>query len=48
MLQWLGNRFVKRYVRINRNGQQLSQEQLYHMVMQYHRQESALVVGYHQ
>jgi len=48
MLQWLGNRFVKMDIRINRNGIPLSQEQRYHMVMQYHQQESALVVGYHQ
>lgn len=48
MLEWLGNRFVKKDIKVNRHGKPQSQEQLYQMVMQYHRQESALVVGYHQ
>jgi len=48
MLEWLGNRFVKRDIRVNRNGQQYSQEQQYHMVMQYYLQESALNMTYRQ
>ena len=48
MLEWLGNRFVQRDVKINRQGKPLTKNQLYDMVMQYHKQESALVVGYYQ
>jgi len=48
MFEWLGNRFVKRDIRVNRNGQQYSQEQQYHMVMQYYLQESALNMTYRQ
>lgn len=47
MFEWLGNRFVERDVKVNRGGKPLSQEQQYQMVMQYHQQESSLVVGYH-
>lgn len=48
MLEWLGNRFVKKDIKINRHGVPLTSEQMQQMVMQYHRQESTLVVGYHQ
>ena len=47
MLEWLGNRFVEKEIRYNRRGEKLTREKQYQMVMQYHQQESALVVGYH-
>ncbi len=47
MLEWLGNRFVEKDIRYNRHGEKLTREKLYQMVMQYHQQESSLVVGYH-
>lgn len=47
MLEWLGNRFVEKDIRFNRHGEKLTKEKLYQMVMQYHQQETSLVVGYH-
>ena len=47
MLEWLGNRFVEKDIRYNRAGLPLTKEQQFQMVMQYHQQESSLVVGYH-
>lgn len=48
MLEWLGNRFVRKDIQVNRHGQELTREQLHNMVIQYYKQETALVVGYHQ
>lgn len=47
MLEWLGNRFVEKDIRFNRHGEELTKEKQYQMVMQYHQQESSLLVGYH-
>lgn len=47
MFEWLGNRFVAKDTKINRGGRKPDKELQLQMVMQYIKQESSLVVGYH-
>lgn len=42
MFEWIGNRFVKLDCKFNRSGKKHTLQQLYDMVMQYHKQESTL------
>jgi hypothetical protein len=45
MLEWLGNRFVEKDIRSNRDGKPHSRNQQFHMVMQYYQQESSIILG---